>query len=93
MWTLLYMTVKPHLIKNICENFYKNKAVEHFCMEGYSNKDGTAIRDYIHVSDLAEAQINLKIFIKEKKSIAFTNGYGKRGNSVLNVIKTFNKIN
>lgn len=81
-----------HLIKKICENFYKDEDLEIFG-KNYPSKDGTAIRDYIHVSDLAMAHYkSAKYLLKFKKSHVLNCGYGK-GNSVLNVIKTFNKIN
>ena len=81
-----------HLIKKICENYFTNKEIEIFGKD-YPSKDGTAIRDYIHVSDLAEAHYkSAQYLLKYKKSHILNCGYGK-GNSVLNVIKTFNKFN
>ncbi len=60
----------------------------------YNTEDGTAIRDYIHVVDLAKAHIvamNRLLKNKTKKSFeVFNIGTGK-GNSVLDVIKTFEK--
>ncbi|WP_296634446.1 UDP-glucose 4-epimerase GalE [Polaribacter sp.] len=64
--------------------------------DDYPTKDGTAIRDYIHVVDLAKAHIAaLKRLInkKNKESFEFFNiGTGK-GTSVLEVIHTFEKVN
>lgn len=61
----------------------------------YPTPDGTAIRDYIHVMDLAEAHIAaLERLIKNKNKSAFevfNIGTGK-GNSVLEVIQTFEKV-
>ncbi|MCM4157370.1 UDP-glucose 4-epimerase GalE [Gramella sp. AN32] len=58
----------------------------------YPTDDGTAVRDYIHVLDLAEAHVSaLQRLIegKEDKNYeVFNLGTGK-GNSVLEVIKTF----
>jgi UDP-glucose 4-epimerase len=60
----------------------------------YPTPDGTAIRDYIHVVDLAKAHIvALRRLIdkKNKQKIEFFNiGTGK-GSSVLEVINTFEK--
>tara|TARA_B100000965_G_scaffold360676_1_gene341578 strand:+ start:3465 stop:4430 length:966 start_codon:yes stop_codon:yes gene_type:complete len=81
-----------HLIKKICENFLKNKYIEIYG-DNYPTKDGTAIRDYIHVYDLAYAHYKSAIYLlKHNKSDIFNCGYGK-GYSVLQVIKTFNTIN
>lgn len=61
----------------------------------YPTDDGTAIRDYIHVMDLAEAHVTaLSRLIngKEKNNYeVFNLGTGK-GNSVLEVIRSFEKV-
>ncbi len=58
----------------------------------YPTKDGTCIRDYIHVSDLAEAHVKaLEYLLREKKSDIFNVGIGV-GFSILDIIKTVNKI-
>ncbi|SDS41880.1 UDP-glucose 4-epimerase GalE [Christiangramia echinicola] len=61
----------------------------------YPTDDGTAIRDYIHVMDLAEAHVTaLSRLIngKEKNNYeVFNLGTGK-GNSVLEVIQSFEKV-
>lgn len=63
--------------------------------DDYPTKDGTAIRDYIHVMDLAEAHVQaLERLMKgeEKKNYeVFNLGTGK-GNSVLEVIQAFEKV-
>ncbi|MCH3881871.1 UDP-glucose 4-epimerase GalE [Tenacibaculum aquimarinum] len=63
--------------------------------EDYPTKDGTAIRDYIHVVDLAKAHISAleRLINKKNKSNfeVFNIGTGK-GTSVLEIIQTFEKI-
>ncbi|WP_127846118.1 UDP-glucose 4-epimerase GalE [Psychroflexus aestuariivivens] len=63
--------------------------------DDYPTKDGTCIRDYIHVMDLAEAHIvaleRLLSKNMNKNFEVFNVGTGK-GNSVLEVIKTFEKV-
>lgn len=60
--------------------------------DNYPTKDGTCIRDYIHVMDLAEAHVvALKRLLEGKETAnyeVYNLGTGK-GNSVLEVIKTF----
>jgi len=62
----------------------------------YPTEDGTCIRDYIHVMDLAEVHVvALEKLLKEdyrEKYDVFNVGTGK-GNSVLDVVKTFEKVN
>ena len=63
--------------------------------DDYPTPDGTCIRDYIHVVDLAKAHVTaLKRLIEKKneeKVEVFNLGTGK-GNSVLEVINTFEKV-
>jgi len=62
----------------------------------YNTSDGTAVRDYIHVVDLAKAHVRAierMLNHEQKKSYEYFNiGTGK-GSSVLEVIQTFEKIN
>lgn len=60
----------------------------------YPTKDGTAVRDYLHISDLADAHVKaLEVLPKYESSIMTCNlGTGK-GSSVLEVIHTFELVN
>ena len=81
-----------HLIKVICEVAVGKRKQVVINGSNYNTRDGTPIRDYIHVSDLAD--IHLKVtnyLLKEGSSQIFNCGYGK-GFSVIEVINTFNKI-
>ena len=56
--------------------------------------DGTCIRDYIHVMDLAEAHVKALIFLfKNKAQILNLNIGTRKGTSVLQLVKTFNLVN
>jgi UDP-glucose 4-epimerase len=60
----------------------------------YNTPDGTCIRDYIHVVDLAKAHVvalNRMLKNQQKKSIEFFNVGTGKGFSVLEVIKSFEK--
>jgi UDP-glucose 4-epimerase len=61
----------------------------------YNTNDGTCVRDYVHVVDIARAHVAAisRLINKEnKESIEIFNlGTGK-GNTVLEVIKTFEKV-
>ncbi|MFY7758741.1 MAG: GDP-mannose 4,6-dehydratase, partial [Flavobacterium stagni] len=63
--------------------------------DDYPTADGTAVRDYIHVVDLAKAHVvALQRLIHQKnetKVETFNLGTGK-GSSVLEVIKAFEKV-
>ena len=60
----------------------------------YDTPDGTCIRDYIHVVDLANAHVlSLKFSLEKKNYIKIYNvGMGK-GSSVLEVINSFENVN
>jgi UDP-glucose 4-epimerase len=59
--------------------------------DDYSTPDGTCIRDYIHVSDLALAHVLAAEYIEEKRgAFAFNIGTGK-GTSVLEMVAAFEK--
>ena len=58
----------------------------------YPTPDGTCIRDYIHVTDLAEAHyLSLQYLLDQAKSNVFNCGYG-HGYSVKEVIDTCKKV-
>ena len=70
----------------------KEKKVNNYGNDYYDTFDGTPIRDFIHVSDLADIHlISAKHLIKNGKSDIFNCGYGK-GYSVKEVIENFNQI-
>ena len=59
----------------------------------YLTPDGTAVRDYIHVSDLASIHLKAAEYLLEKKQSEIINcGYGK-GFSVKDVLAVVNTIN
>jgi UDP-glucose 4-epimerase len=59
--------------------------------DDYSTKDGTGVRDYIHVADLAQGHLAaLRYLDKQARSLAVNLGTG-RGYSVLEVVKAFER--
>jgi len=59
--------------------------------DDYPTPDGTCIRDYIHVTDLAEAHISALNYMNDPRSLSVFNiGTGK-GTSVLELIAAFEK--
>ncbi len=80
------------LIKNVAIQYLKKKPVINIYGSDYNTKDGTCIRDYIHVSDLANIHIrSIKYLERNKKSITLNCGYGK-GYSVKQIVDIFIKI-
>ena len=81
-----------HLIKIASEVAVGKKSELIINGNDYDTTDGTPIRDYIHISDLADIHlVAAKYLHKKNQSNIFNCGYGK-GYSVKEVINTFNKI-
>ncbi len=81
------------LFKNLSLTSIKNKPKISIYGNNYNTKDGTCIRDYIHVSDIAKIHLLvLKKINKNGQSITLNCGYGK-GISVLEAVKEFQRQN
>jgi UDP-glucose 4-epimerase len=80
-----------HLFKNFSTEILKKKPLLKIYGSNYNTKDGSCIRDFIHVSDIAEIHSKVLEKIENlKKSKIFNCGYNK-GTSVLEVAKEFQK--
>ena len=75
-----------HLIKVACEAATGKRAKVDVFGTDYATPDGTGVRDYIHVSDLAAAHSAALGYLRDGgESATFNCGYG-RGASVMEVI-------
>ena len=80
-----------HLFKNFSTEIFKEKPVLKIYGTNYSTKDGSCIRDFIHISDIAEIHRKvLEKINKSGKSKILNCGYNK-GISVKQVAKEFAK--
>ena len=92
MRTGLISKVSSHLIKVACEVVVGKRDKLIINGDDYSTPDGTAIRDYIHVSDLSEIHlISANHLINGGESDLFNCGYGN-GFSIKEVVNELNKI-
>lgn len=83
---------RNNLIKNIAD--VMNSKKNQFVINGidYNTSDGTPVRDYIHVTDLADIHFHsMKYLLKSERSNIFNCGYG-RGFTVLDALKIAKKI-
>jgi len=81
-----------HLIKNLAVQATKSNPKINIFGNDYKTKDGTCIRDYMHVSDLADIHLMiLRNINKNKHSLILNCGYGK-GHSVQEIVNVFKKI-
>jgi UDP-glucose 4-epimerase len=81
-----------HLIKVCCQAALGMRDRVSVFGTDYQTPDGTGIRDYIHVEDLAAAHLDALSYLEfGGESIALNVGYGQ-GNSVREVIKIIKEI-
>jgi len=83
---------EPHLIPNVlaaCAD--RNKVVSVFGND-YPTPDGTAIRDYVHVSDLADGHCLALKYLRQGGNSDFINLGTGTGSSVLEVVETAKKV-
>lgn len=80
-----------NLIKVAAETAAGKREKIYIFGKDFFTNDGTAIRDYIHVEDLADAHIKALDYLQTNKSNIFNCGYGT-GYSVIEVVDTMKKI-
>lgn len=80
------------LIKNLCLSIKSKDYKLKIYGKRYKTKDGTCVRDYIHLNDISKIHLlSLNNLKKTKKSFMINCGYGV-GYSVLDIIKKFENI-
>lgn len=84
---------ETHLIPNvILAALGKNTEVEIFG-DDYATPDGTCVRDYLHVMDLAAAHVQALQMLQEQKTLPFALNLGTgQGHSVKDIIQMVTKI-
>lgn len=83
---------ETHLIPLVIAAALGRRASVNVYGTDYPTHDGTAVRDYIHVIDLAEAHVQALNYLREGgKSIALNLGAG-RGHSVREVIAAIERV-
>ena len=80
-----------HIVAKSCE--YALGIIDNFKVYGdnYNTRDGTCIRDYIHVMDIADAHVKAIRYLNKNNSFISNLGYGK-GYSVFEVLEALQKI-
>ena len=92
MRTGLISKFSTHLIKVASEVATKKRNKLVINGDDYNTPDGTPIRDYIHVSDLADIHLkSLEYLLKDNQSEIFNCGYGK-GYSIKEVVNCLNNL-
>ncbi len=82
--------LSTHLIKIACETALGKRDKMYVFGDDYDTPDGTCIRDYIHVDDLAQAHIDALTYLLDGGKSTLCNcgyGHGYSVNEVLEVVK------
>ena len=83
---------ETHLIPNVIKAALSSESNLKVFGNDYPTSDGTCVRDYVHVTDLAQAHLlGLNHMQKNKGFSAYNLGNGN-GFSVLNVVKSCERI-
>lgn len=82
---------EPHLIPIVLQTALGKREKVFIYGDDYPTPDGTCIRDYIHVYDLAEAHIRALEYLNDNPSDVFNLGTGD-GYSVREIIETAKKV-
>lgn len=83
---------ETHLIPNILLFLLGKKKILELYGTDFPTPDGTAVRDYIHVTDLAEAHVLALRKLLSTPESEFINLGASRGHSVLDVIKKAEEV-
>ncbi|WP_373889496.1 UDP-glucose 4-epimerase GalE [Mycoplasma zalophidermidis] len=81
-----------HIIPAISSSYFNLTQPLKVFGNDYNTADGTCVRDYIHVCDLARAHIEAVSYLDNHDSNIFNIG-SKKGYSVLEIINAFEKAN
>lgn len=79
---------ETHLIPNVLKKALLNKSSLKVFGNDYPTPDGTCVRDYVHVTDLAQAHLLGLEYMKKNKGFSAFNLGNSDGFSVLEVIKS-----
>jgi len=82
---------ETHLIPLIFQAIQGKRAALEIFGDDYSTPDGTCVRDYIHVNDLADAHVLGLEYVSKAESAALNLGTGK-GYSVHEVVAAVEKV-
>ena len=80
-----------NLMPIICEVASGNLKRLNIYGQDYNTPDGTGIRDYVHVCDLAEGHIAALTYVMENSGVSEFNLGTGQGHSVIELVRSFEK--
>ncbi len=85
--------IPNNLMPYICQTAALKRPFVKICGVDYATKDGTGIRDYIHVCDLANGHVKALEKLQEITGTEIYNLGSGQGTSVFELIHTFERVN
>ena len=85
--------IPNNLMPILCQVASGERSVLDIYGHDYATPDGTAIRDYVHIEDLAEAHLGALNLISNTQGFNLFNIGSSRGASVLEMVQCFKKTN
>ena len=82
----------PAIIPSILRSYFKKDVQLEIYGNDYNTKDGTPVRDYIHVEDLVDAHFRALKFMEKNKGFKVFNIGTGTGYTLLELIKTLENI-
>lgn len=82
-----------NIMPNICNVAIRKQKVLDVCGDDYDTPDGSCVRDYVHVSDIADGHIKAMEFIDRIDGAKIYNLGSGKPISVFELIKTFENVN
>ena len=83
---------ETHLVPNILKSIFETSKTFKIFGTDYDTKDGTCVRDYVNVEDLAQAHRLACIYLKEQNTSNIFNVGTQEGNSVKEVFEITEKV-
>ena len=84
--------IETHLVPNILKSTFSDSKVFEIYGDDYPTQDGTCIRDYIDVEDLAYAHILALKYLQNKGKTCYLNLGTNKGNSVKEVFNICKEV-
>lgn len=84
--------IETHLIPNVLKSTFSEAKIFEMYGSDYNTKDGTCVRDYINIEDLAQAHILALNYLNNGGITNYFNLGTNEGNSVKEVFETCEKI-
>jgi len=83
----------PHIVNKLCDKAIENDTPFVIAGDDYDTRDGTCVRDYLHVIDVCRALIHADKYLSNKNPCSYKFNLGtERGTSVKEIVDLFNHL-